>query len=151
MANTKTKFAVFSSVVASLLWIYNNLQFYNYGCVFGPAGSFCLAVWYNTNLNFFIPMILGEIIILVYAFLIWKFYSETKLKNRIVVTMSMLWGTWIFFLTTVLSPPPMYHCLECGSIGLPPIYALFWYGEISAFIVGLLLILVKPREGTSRI
>ena len=137
-----------SIIVATFLWFVGNTPFYNYGCVITPTMSYCFAQWYNIDhVSFYLVLGIGEALILAYGLLIWTFWTRPQAKNAIAVTMSAVWGIWIFLLAMVFSPPPIYYCpaVGCGHI-FPYLYLFFWYGEISALVVAVILVLLRPRK-----
>ena len=87
---------------------------------------------------------------------IWTFWTRPLAKNAIAVTMSAVWGIWIFLLTMVFSPPPIYYCpsgrcVYYSPVGwyghiFPYLYLFFWYGEISALVVAVILVVLRPRK-----
>ena len=157
----KNLITVVSIIAATFLWFVGNTPFYNYGCMITPTMSYCFAQWYNIDhVSFYLVLGIGEALILAYGLLIWTFWTRPLAKNAIAVTMSAVWGIWIFLLAMVFSPPPIYQriyycpaggCVYYSAVGwyghiFPYLYLFFWYGEISALVVAVILVVLRPRK-----
>lgn len=147
----RTIATIVSSAIALYLWIYFSfIIFYHSGYVLSPTGSQFVENWGNTNIDYFIPLLIGIFIILTYAILALSYYKSRKASEIVAVVMSSFWGTFVLLFTYLLPGIPVF--MESPQQYVLTNYSMFLSGEIAALVVALVLVFLRtsnsaPEDG----